>query len=81
MMVQEMKTSPGSDNMPRNPWKDPNNYISDALSYVYKMFNLYFLVLLVVCGVGGGTVVKVLCYNSEGHWFDPRWCHLNFLLT
>ena len=26
----------------------------------------------------GGTVVKVLCYKSEGHWFDPRWCHWNF---
>ena len=22
-----------------------------------------------------GTVVKVLCYKSEGRWFDPRWCH------
>ena len=21
----------------------------------------------------GGTVVKVLCYKPEGHWFDPRW--------
>ena len=20
----------------------------------------------------GGTVVKVLCYKSEGRWFDPR---------
>jgi hypothetical protein len=26
----------------------------------------------------GGTVVKVLCYKSEGHWFDSRWCHWNF---
>jgi len=26
----------------------------------------------------GGTVVKVLCYKSEGHWFDPSWCHWNF---
>jgi len=29
----------------------------------------------------GSTVVKVLCYKSEGHWFDPRWCHRNFSLT
>ena len=29
----------------------------------------------------GGTAVKVLCYKSEGHWFDPRWCHWNFSLT
>ena len=27
------------------------------------------------------TVVKVLFYESEGRWFDPRCCHWNFLLT
>jgi len=21
------------------------------------------------------TVVKVMCYKSEGYWFDPSWCH------
>ena len=29
----------------------------------------------------GGTVVKVLCYKSEGRWFDSKWCHWNFSLT
>jgi hypothetical protein len=29
----------------------------------------------------GSTVVKVLCYKSEGRWFDSRWCHWNFSLT
>jgi len=29
----------------------------------------------------GGTVVKVLCYKSEGRWFDSSWCHWNFPLT
>ena len=29
-------------------------------------------------GDRGSTVVKVLCYKSEGRWFDPRWCHWNF---
>ena len=29
----------------------------------------------------GGTVVNVLCYKSEGRWFDSRWCHWNFSLT
>jgi hypothetical protein len=29
----------------------------------------------------GGTVVKVLCYKSEGRGFDSRWCHWNFSLT
>ena len=32
-------------------------------------------------GDRSGTVVKVLCYKSEGRWFDPGWCHWNFLLT
>ena len=26
-------------------------------------------------GDRGSTVVKVLCYKSEGRWFDSRWCH------
>ena len=32
-------------------------------------------------GDRGSTVVKVLCYKSEGRWFDPSWCHWNFSLT
>jgi len=24
------------------------------------------------------TVVKVLCYKSEGRWFDPSWCRWIF---
>ena len=26
----------------------------------------------------GGTVVKMLCYKSEGRWFDPSWCQWIF---
>jgi len=25
-------------------------------------------------GDRGSTVVKVLCYKSEGRWFNPSWC-------
>ena len=32
-------------------------------------------------GDRGSAVVKVLCYKSEGRWFDPSWCHWNFSLT
>jgi len=32
-------------------------------------------------GYRGSTVVNVLCYKSEGRWFDSRWCHWNFSLT
>jgi hypothetical protein len=32
--------------------------------------------------IGGrvGTVVKVLCYKSEGRWFDPRLYHWKFFI-
>ena len=32
------------------------------------------------CRMGdhGGTVVMVLCYKSEGRWFDPSWCQWIF---
>ena len=26
----------------------------------------------------GSTVVKALCYKSEGRCFHSRWCHWNF---
>jgi len=32
-------------------------------------------------GIRGDMVVMVLCYKSEGRWFDFRWCHWNFSLT
>ena len=43
----------------------------------------YFTLCKVLTEFGGrgGTVVKVLCYKSEGRWFDPRWFHWNFSLT
>jgi len=39
--------------------------------------------LRVTKSLGGrsGTVVKVLCYKSEGRYFDRRRCHWNFSLT
>ena len=41
--------------------------------YVYIYIYLY-----IHTGERGSTVVKVLCYKSEGRWFDPSWCHWNF---
>ena len=35
--------------------------------------------LLLTLGDRGGTVVKVLCYKSEGRWFDPKWYHGFFI--
>ena len=34
--------------------------------------------MCLVIGDRGGTVIKVLCYKSEGRWFDPSRCHWNF---
>jgi len=33
-----------------------------------KMFHLFLFL-----GYRGGSVVKVLCYKSEGRCFDPNW--------
>ena len=32
-------------------------------------------------GDRGSSVVKVLCYKSEGRWFDPSWCQWKLPLT
>jgi len=32
----------------------------------------------IIYGDRGSTVVKVLCYNSEGLWFNPSWCQWIF---
>ena len=34
-----------------------------------------FTIDIDVTGDRGSKMVKVLCYKSEGHWFDPSWCH------
>jgi len=47
----------------------------------YKRLNLQITMVNTTTGDGGDTVVKVLCYKSEGSWFDPSWCHWNFSLT
>jgi len=47
---------------------------------------LHMVSALQVCNLHGegdrsSSVVKVLCYKSEGCWFDPSWCQWNFSLT
>ena len=59
------------------------------LSWFISLFNqldaqnlfqnkFYFIPIQVSSGNLGSTVVKVLCYKSEGRWFDPSWCHWIF---
>jgi len=54
-------------------------------SVLYILFSLCCSVYLCVNvtsatanGDRGSTVVKVLCYKSEGRWFDPIWCQWIF---
>jgi len=49
-------------------------------SDLFKISNLVYdgrEIIRSLCSSGnrGGTVVKVLCYKSEGRWFNPSWCH------
>jgi len=37
-----------------------------------------FLCSLTLSGDRGSSVVKVLCYKSEGRLFDPNWCQCIF---
>ena len=54
--------------------------VSDQFSHPYKTTG-EIIILYVLVGGMGVTVVKVLCYKSEGRWFDPKWCHWKFSLT
>ena len=48
--------------------------------YIYTHTHTY-MYMHMYTGDRGSTVVKMLCYKSEGRWFDPGWCHWNFSLT
>ena len=66
---------------------------SDLFIFTFKEYchsryrkNPANLALLAICfhahlGYRGSTVVKVLCYKSEGRCFDPSWCYWNFSFT
>jgi len=58
---------------------DDGDHIETCCSYFN--FNENFNTPLKTMGDRGSTVVKVLCYKSEGRWFDSRWCPWNFSLT
>jgi hypothetical protein len=60
---------------------------SENLTCVLLLVNLSAIMILLYnfskylaenSGDRGSTVVKVLCYKSEGHWFDSRWCQWIF---
>jgi len=45
------------------------NLMQHVLAEVQKV--KYMDIFLFYSNLSG---VKVLCYNSEGRWFDPCWC-------
>jgi len=49
--------------------------LSTNKSTYYTKIYIYIYIYI---GDRGGTVVKVLCYKSEGRWFDPSWCQWIF---
>ena len=72
----------GSEGAPIScPRLKPGTFVirSEAANHSSLMFGLGYLNIYEVIsyritnilGDRGGTVVKVLCYKSEGLWFDP----------
>jgi len=57
--------------------REPEVNNNNNNTYIYILKN-YLRVALYILGSRGGTVAKVLCYKSEGRWFDPSWCHWIF---
>ena len=49
-----------------------------STSDLNEYLQLYFSFSIHFHGDRGSTVVKVLCYKSEGRWFDPSWCQWIF---
>ena len=61
-------------------WKPPS-LLKVQIYISVVLLDDIFMLLYNKNGGHGGTVVKVLCYKSEGRWFNPSWCHWNFSLT
>ena len=65
----------------RGRGKGTNNDNNNSNNNNNNNNNVYIYGLFSPIRDRGSTVVKVLCYKSEGRWFDPSWCHWHFSLT
>jgi hypothetical protein len=54
---------------------EDRDVILECLNVQQQMYKCRILGYAVV------QLVEALCYKLEGHGFDSRWCHCNFLLT
>ena len=58
-------------------WESPN--MSAARKIFFVVISSRSIKLTThIWGDRGSPVVKVLCYKSEGRWFDPSWCQWIF---
>ena len=72
------REKPWPGNGPRKHRKGNNQkYVAQITASLFRVYSS----TPYSWGDRGGTVLKVLCYKSEGNWFDPRWCHWNFSIT
>ena len=66
-------------NSPRYLWKSWNSVESLFLNPIgIKSLSLFYTAYSWTSGDRGSSVVKVLCYKSEGRWFDRSWCQWIF---
>ena len=61
--------------------KDLGNHVLQLCPKVVKHPVYVFNILCAFSWGRGSVVAKVLRYESEGRWFNSRWCHWNFSLT
>ena len=48
--------------------------------FIFLDFCAILVKLYTLSGDRSSTVVKVLCYKSEGRWYDPSWCQWIFFI-
>jgi len=56
-----------------------NNKSVNLIIIIIIIFNLIIIIIIIITGDCGSTVVKVLCYKSEGRWFDSSLCQSIFI--
>ena len=47
---------------------------------LYRIFVTYRWLYNILKGIRGNAVFEVMCYKSEGRWFDSRWCLWRFFI-
>jgi len=61
----------------------PSSFNLVLITSTYISIKIYFtrsisMLHTILSGGRVSTVVKVLCYKSDGRWLDPSWCQWIF---